>query len=607
MYNNRSLTAGEIAALESRGCTAADWTRVLVAEDFTPAYISNVAFYGDIVIGSTDGMVEVEEGFARHSAIRNAVLHDVTIGDDCLIENIGCHISHYDIGEGCYIANVGTMTTAEGATFGQGVTVSVLDEAGDGNVCITDALTSQQAALMLLAGDGSEARRRLFDMARSYAAARRPERGNIGYRVKIVNTAEIVNAVIGDDCEVTGAARLGDCTIVSSEESSTFVGAGAICENSVILAGATVTDGAHIDNCFVGEAVHIGRGFSAENSLFFANSYMDNGEAVAAFCGPFSVSHHKSTLLICGQYSFYNAGSATNFSNHAYKLGPIHYGTLARGSKTASGSHILWPARTGAFSVCLGKIQTHPDTSALPFSYVIGAADGQTLLVPGRNLSTVGTWRDIGKWPKRDARPKSDRRSIVNFDWLNPCVTAAVMAGRRRLQEALDSQGPERDFYEVDGCRVKASWLHRGISLYDRALLLSIGAALESHGFRLPEGPEGTGEWCDLSGMPAPRQEIDRLLTAIAAGETDTLAAVEQALAGINSRYGEYKWNYMYAVITGWLDILSPTDDDIAALTDRCRRARREWLDDIRADAEKEFEMGDVSRKTLDDFLKACR
>ena len=153
----------------------------------------------------------------------------------------------------------------------------------------------------------------------------------------------------------------------------------------------------------MGEASQITNGFTAESSLFFANSYMSNGEACAAFCGPFSSSHHKSTLLIGCMLSFYNAGSATNFSNHAYKMGPIHYGQLERGTKTASGSHLLLPANIGAFSVCLGKIANHPDTRALPFSYVI--SDGKdTFIVPGINISTVGLYRDIRKWPRRDAR-----------------------------------------------------------------------------------------------------------------------------------------------------------------------------------------------------------
>ena len=49
-----------------------------------------------------------------------------------------------------------------------------------------------------------------------------------------------------------------------------------------------------------------------------------------------------------------NAGSGSNQSNHMYKLGPIHQGTLERGAKTTSDSYILWPARVGAFSLVMG-------------------------------------------------------------------------------------------------------------------------------------------------------------------------------------------------------------------------------------------------------------
>lgn len=189
----------------------------------------------------------------------------------------------------------------------------------------------------------------------------------IGDGVSITDTRELTNVIIGDKCEITGAARLSECTLKSTSEASILVSDGVICDNCIIQAGSSVTDFAKLYDSFVGEACHIGRGFTSENSVFFANSHMDNGESCAALCGPFSVSHHKSTLLIGGEYSFYNAGSGTNFSNHAYKMGPIHWGTLMRGSKTASGSHTLWPAQIGTFSMLMGKIQSHPDTRKLPF------------------------------------------------------------------------------------------------------------------------------------------------------------------------------------------------------------------------------------------------
>ncbi|MDO4934642.1 MAG: DUF4954 family protein, partial [Prevotella sp.] len=333
--NYRSLTLDEIAAMESQGCTAGDWNTVRVAEAFSPGYVRDVTFCGTVCLGVFDKQIEIGEGFMRQAGIRNAVLRDVTVGDNCLIENIGCYISRYDIAEECYIANVGRMATDDGATYGNGNVVSVLNEAGDGNVIIYDGLTSQMAAFMVAHASDADFMARMRAMVARDVETRRPECGTIGYRVKITNTREIVNTIVGDDCEISGASLISDCTLTGTPEAGTYIGHDVICENTVVAAGASVTDGAKVSCCFIGEACHIGRGFSAENSLFFANSYMANGEACAAFCGPFTVSHHKSTLLIGGMYSFYNAGSGTNFSNHAYKLGPIHYGTLGRGSKTA--------------------------------------------------------------------------------------------------------------------------------------------------------------------------------------------------------------------------------------------------------------------------------
>lgn len=77
-------------------------------------------------------------------------------------------------------------------------------------------------------------------------------------------------------------------------------------------------------------------------------------------------------------FSFLNAGSGSNQSNHMYKLGPIHQGVVDRGSKTTSDSYILWPAHIGAFSLVMGRHVSHSDTSRLPFSYLIENAGNHT-------------------------------------------------------------------------------------------------------------------------------------------------------------------------------------------------------------------------------------
>lgn len=598
---SRSLTIEEIETLERHGCTADDWGTITVAEDFTPEHLSNVTFCGEVCLGVFDKQIEVEDGFMRHSGIRNAVLHDVAVGDNCLIENIGCYISRYDIGEECCIANVGRITSDESATYGEMNVVPVLNEAGSGNVIIYDGLTSQMAAFMVAHASDGELWAELRAMVKRDVDGRRMARGAIGYRAKIVNTREITNTIVGDECEISGASRISECTLSCTGEAGIYIGSDVICENTVVAAGASVLDGSTVDNCYIGEACHIGRGFSAENSLFFANSYMDNGEACAAFCGPFSVSHHKSTLLIGGMFSFYNAGSGTNYSNHAYKLGPLHYGILGRGSKTASGAHLLMPAHIGPFSMLMGKIQNHPDTRDLPFSYVI-ASGNTTFVVPGRNLITVGTWRDTDKWPHRDMRPRTRRGSIVNFDWLSPYTLLAVIRGKRMLEKLREESG-DADTYSFAGCTIRNRSLADGIRFYDMAIRIYMGEAVRNHYCELPESSIGTGEWTDMAGLIVPETEVELLAGDIKNGAIGDIRMVEDRFMTMHTNYENYKWNWTYRVILDYFGLDMLTDVDMRRIADEYEAARIEWLGAIRRDAEREFALGDVDESVLGDFL----
>ncbi|MFR5270362.1 MAG: DUF4954 family protein [Hoylesella buccalis] len=360
-------------------------------------------------------------------------MRNVTVGDNSLIENVGNYINNYTIGDSCFISNICTLETTEGATYGEGNTISVLNEVGDGNVVLFRELNSQFAAFMVQHFQDKALKDAILRLIKESMALNESDQAWIGNCVKIVNTKEITNTIIFDDCEINGASRLSDCTILSSEAASVYIGTGVICENSIISHGSSIINSVKMQDCFVGETCQITNGFTASSSIFFANSYMANGEACAAFCGPFSSSHHKSSLLIGGMFSFYNAGSATNFSNHAYKMGPMHYGVLQRGCKTASGAYLLMPANIGTFSVCFGKLMYHPDTRSLPFSYLIAYGDIM-YLSPGRNITTVGLYRDINKWPKRDLRPQHSQKSIVNFDWLSPFSVGEIVEGKRFLK-----------------------------------------------------------------------------------------------------------------------------------------------------------------------------
>lgn len=244
----RLLSEQEINILELNGCQAEDWTAVSVSEDFTPDYLHNVMFYGDVSLGVFERTIEVSPGFSKHSGIRNATLRNVTIGDNCLIENIGNYINNYTIGANCYISNVCVMETIEGATFGQGNVVSVLNEVGEGNIMMFGLLNSQFAAFMVKHHSDHHLRDTIYRLIREEINCTMPDRGTIGERVKIVNTKEIINSVIGPDCEISGASRLSDCTLQSVGQ-PVYIGTGVICENSIISDGSSVINSVKMQDC----------------------------------------------------------------------------------------------------------------------------------------------------------------------------------------------------------------------------------------------------------------------------------------------------------------------------------------------------------------------
>lgn len=605
----RSLTFEEIEILESNSCWAEDWSRVEVAEDgFQAKFFHRVMFYGDVQLGSVQKEVEITKGFVKHSGINDATLRNVTVGNDCLIEKVGNYINNYTIGDDCLISNISVMETTEGATYGEGNLISVLNEVGDGNVIFFHDLNSQFAAFMVKHFNDKDLKNAIRRLVKEEIARTNPERGTIGNNVKIVNTREITNTVIQDDCEISGASRLSDCTILSSEYASVYIGTGVICENSIISDGSSIVNSVKMQDCFVGEACQISNGFTASQSVFFANSFMSNGEACAAFCGPFCASHHKSSLLIGGMFSFYNAGSGTNFSNHAYKMGPMHWGILERGTKTASGSYLLMPATIGTFSVCFGKLMHHPNTTALPFSYLIAEAD-KMYLVPGRNITTVGLYRDIRKWPKRDMRPQQTQKSIVNFDWLSAYSVGEILQGKKILENLRQASGDNVSSYNYHEYVINATSLRKGIKYYDIALRIYMGAVLKrAHKwgfFGKPQTEVGLGRWDDLSGLLLPVSEERRLIEDIKSGSLETIEEVVNRFREINENYRIYQWAWTYRMILEYYGINEISPEDDARIKQDYIEARRAWIAEIKKDAEKEFEMGDVDREVFESFVNS--
>jgi len=605
MKNYRKLTISEIAALKLQMCTAADWSSIEVTEDFSTDYVLYARFSGNVRLGAFTKEFSLAGGMKKHSGLYHVTLHNVTVGDDCCIENVNNYIANYEIGDNTFIENVDIILTDRYSTFGNGIEVSVLNETGGREVVIYDRLSAQTAYVMALYRHRPRMIERLREVIGRYVERVASSMGKIGSNVIIADAGYIKNVKIGDYAKVEGASRLKNGSINSTKEAPVHIGVNVIADDFIISSGSNVEDGATLSRCFIGQACNIGHNYSASDSLFFGNCQGENGEACAIFAGPYTVTHHKSTLLIAGMFSFMNAGSGSNQSNHMYKLGPIHQGIMERGAKTASDSYILWPAKVGAFSLVMGRHVSHQDTSDFPFSYLI-EQQNTTFIMPGANLKSVGTIRDAKKWPVRDHRTDTVKLDQINYNLLSPYVIQKMLNGMRILKELQAVSGETSESYSYQSGKIKKTSLLNGLKYYGMAIDKFLGNSLitrimnskfssldQLHRSLVPVSEYGDGDWADISGMIAPKKAVSDVLDYIQDGTLDNVDDINVRFASIHSNYYEYEWKWAYGVIEEYygVDLQTISVDKLCELVDRWKSSVVGLDNLVYDDARKEFSL----------------
>jgi hypothetical protein len=551
----RPLTREEIDQLKNQSCSCSDWSGVQVAPSFKPEYIRNVHFAGQL-----------------------------RIGDNVRIENVG------------------TLAVNGTSSFGNGVRVSVINEAGGREVPIYNNLSAQIAALLALYRHRPLLIEKLCGLIDDYAASVSSDVGYIATGASIVNTTAIVNVNIGEAAIISGASRLENGTINSSTSDPAFIGAGVCAKNFIASSGSHIDENVILHNCFVGQAVRIERQFSAENCLFFANCFASQGEACSVFAGPYTVTHHKSTLLLAGLFSFFNAGSGTNQSNHLYKLGPVHQGVLERGCKTGSNSYLVWPARVGAFSAVIGSHYLHFDTSSMPFSYLL-EEKGRTMLVPGTAIKSAATVRDEQKWRTRDNRKDTHTLDLINFETFSPYTVQNMISGRNQLvniHTALKDTAPESA--QWNNLTIKSSAVTNGISYYDLGIARylgekiierlehqNIGGLAQLRDALTSQITVGNGRWLDLAGLIAPEETVLKIISDMENGHISSLDSLSKSFKTLYENYVFYEWRWAASLLENTLatSIDKISCDDIIGI-----------LDDYKTSVEK------LNMMTLDDAHK---
>ena len=554
MSQYRHITPEERTLLEQRGCCAESWERVMVAPDFSVEQLRNVRLEGEVTIGSNS--------YIAYSTIRN-----------------------YAIGNDCHIDSVLRMECRHDSTFGNGVMVATVNENGGRSIPIYNELTSQIAYIMAMMRNRTALIEELQRKVMARSEELRSSIGRIGDGATILGVKFIREVNISEGATIEGASHLENGTILRNAT----VGVDVRARDFIIDNDATVESGACIERCFVGEKSHLANGFTAADSLFFANCHCENGEAAAIFAGPFTVSHHKSSLLIAGIFSFFNAGSGTNQSNHLFKSGAVHQAVHLRGSKFGSNAYVMSPAIEGPYTVILGRHTRHHDTQDMPYSYLI-EEDGHSSLVPAVALRSYGTVRDTEKWKSRDKRHL--KRDNINFEEYNPYLTGKMLRGVDILTR-LAEEDSEAKTYNYNRTVIKAPLLQRGIKLYNSAIAASIGMMLQAGDFSRASA-ESCGEWVDIAGQYLPHAHLEKILTEAAKSDT-TLEEIKQMFDTIMSQYADMAAAYacnLLGNLTGRTPTTQDIEDAISASRNIHARLRETTEDDRMRDIGSDMMIG---------------
>jgi len=602
----RKLSDEEIGQLIVQGCYCEDWNLIEVVENFLSDHLRNVRFSGYNRIGRFDEEISLFGGVRMKTGIFNAHIHNCTVGNNALISNVKSYIANYRIGERAVIHTINELAVENKSSFGNGVRIKVINESGGREIPIYDLLTSQVAYILALYRHRKIAVTVIEKLISDYVVFMTDSVGDVSTGVRIINCGMMRNVRIGPYASLEGVAKITDGTINSSAADPVFIGQGVILENFIVCSGARITDTSLVANCFIGQGTILDKNYSAVDSAFFANCQGFHGEACSIFAGPFTVSHHKSSLLIAGLFSFMNAGSGSNQSNHLYKLGPIHQGVMERGTKTTSDSYILWPSRIGAFTLVMGRHYRHSDTTDFPFSYLIEEQD-ESQLVPGINLRSIGTIRDSQKWPLRDRRKDPNLLDLINFNLLSPYTIQKMINGRAILLELLRASGESAPIYSYHGMVIKNNALKRGISLYEKAIWKFLGNSVitrikrkkinfyeDVQNVLRKDTPWGSkSRWLDLAGMICPSEAIEQLLNGIENDKIHSLEEINASIRSIHGNYYSYEWSWAVDVLEEFYGkaVDEFTALDIIEITHRWMNAVLEIDKLLYEDAQKEFSL----------------
>lgn len=557
----RGLSAPEIAELESRGNRSSDWSRVLVAEGFSPAFVAGSVFAGDCVIGALRGeAAPLGEGPALPCGIYDSTIADSEIGNGCLVSRAAL-VSNYVIREGAVVFDVGALSASRRCFFGNGREIAIGIETGGREVLSYAEITIPVAAAVATRRGDRAFQEAYREFVKSYADACGATFGVVERGAVVRRAPAVEDAYVGEGAVIDGAVLVQNCTLLSSPEERAIVSHGAYVRNSCLQYGCEATSMAIVDDAVLTEHSHVERHGKVTQSIIGPNTGVAEGEITASLVGPFVGFHHQAMLIaaVWPEGKGNVAYGANIGSNHTSKA-PDQEIRCGEGLFFGLGVNVKFPSdfTEAPYSLIATAVDTLPQRIEFPFSLVNRPArthEGVPLayneIFPGWVLADdlYLVLRNEGKYKKRNKA----KRTAFAFDVFRRDIVEKMVAARDRLANAA----PREVYTDADVPGLGKNFMlessrRRGIETYDFFI-----------------------EYFALQGLAA------RAATLAGAGEKERIATIYTDAAE------DPEWEYRRGLIAsrGWVGRrVSENLERLALMHERVARdtERSKERDDIR-------------------------
>jgi hypothetical protein len=453
----RSLSAEEITRLEALGNTAADWSRVHVAEGFDPRTVRSCTFHGDSLLGRFDGPARLGDGLELPAGLYRATLADCNIGHGALVRNVGL-LARVIVGEGAVVLDCGSVTCEGQTTFGNGVALPVGLESGGREVAVFAEIDVAAAAAVARSRDDRAFQRDYARVVADYAERVTSSRSVVGRGAVLRGTPVVRNSYIGPSARVEGATLLADSTLLSNAVEPTRVESGACVTSSLLQWGSRVSTLAIVHRSVLTEHTRAELHGTVTDSILGPNTGIARGEVTSCLLGPFVGFHHQALLIATlWPEGRGNVSHGANVGSNHTARAPDQEFRAGEGMFLGLGVNVKFPAdfSRAPYTVIAPGVTALPQRVTFPFS-LINLPSARPPGVPPPYNEIVPAWmltENLFALKRAETKLRARnraRRTTFDFRVFRPQIVERVRDACRLLEEVH----PRREVYterDIDG------------------------------------------------------------------------------------------------------------------------------------------------------------